>query len=206
MLHFALSLIMTLFVTSYAYAQQAEVPVYKNGDWWRVKVDISRPPGVSISGPALENFPEYIVKFESDNPVVLGVKENESRRTRAPMVLAMVLGKGEWRKDMLKFPMRVGLTWSGQVNFQPPGMRMRWTEAQYEAQAWEKIKTPKGEFEAFRIVMNMIVPKGVKGQLGTEFRTHTYFYAPEIKAIVSYQEVGTDISANSTLVDFNLAQ
>ncbi len=87
-----------------------------------------------------------------------------------------------------------------------PNPELLWTEAQYEAQAWEKIKTAKGEFDAFRIVMSMSVPKGVKRQAPTEFRTHTYFYAPEIKAIISYQELGSEVTATSTLVDFNLAQ
>jgi len=29
-------------------AQQAEAPVYKDGDWWRVKVDVVRPAGVAV--------------------------------------------------------------------------------------------------------------------------------------------------------------
>ena len=175
MFRLVLPLIVTLLVAPCASnAQQAEAPVYKDGDWWCVKIDVRRPAGVSVS-PALERFPEYIVKFESGNPVVLGVSGNESKRTGAPMVVAMVLGRSAWRGDVLRFPMRVGLTWSGQVNFQPPGTQMRWTEAQYEAQAWEKIKTIKGEFDAFRIVMSMSVPKGVKRQAPVEFRTHTYF-------------------------------
>jgi len=65
----------------------------------------------------------------------------------------------------------------------------------------EKVKTAKGEFDAFRLVMNMIVPKAPPLQT-TEFRTHTYFYAPETKAIVSYQELGSQV----TLTSFNLAQ
>jgi hypothetical protein len=169
-------------------------------------VDVSRPAGVSIAGPALERFPEYIVKIESSQPKILGIKENESKETDSPIVLAMVLGRSAWREDLLRFPMRVGLTWSGQVNFKPGGMQMRRTEAQYEAQAWEKIKTAIGEFDAFRIVMKMSIPKGVKRQAPTEVRTHTYLYAPAIKAIVSYRDLGTEVTVTSTLVDFNLAQ
>ena len=59
-------------------AQQAEAPVYKDGDWWRVKVDVVRPAGVSVSGPVLERFPEYIVKFESNKPKVFGVQGSDN--------------------------------------------------------------------------------------------------------------------------------
>ena len=44
----ALSLIaiLTFHLAPYlSNAQQAEAPVYKHGDWWRVKVDVIRPPG-----------------------------------------------------------------------------------------------------------------------------------------------------------------
>jgi len=206
MLSLALSIILAILLLPYpSNAQEAEAPVYKDGDWWRVKVDVSLPAGVSVT-PGLQRFPEYIVKFESGKPIVLGITGNESKQVGGGLVLAMVLGRGEVRGDLLRFPMRVGLTWSGRVNFQPPGMQMRWTETQYEVQTWEKIKTAKGDVDAFRLEMNMIVPRGPKRQAPTEFTPHTYFYAPEIKAIISYQELGSDIKVTSTLVDFNLAQ
>jgi hypothetical protein len=207
MLNLALPMLLTIFVlVSPSNAQEAEAPLYRDGDWWRVKVDIKRPPGVSISGRAPESFPEYIVQFEASSTIIRGVRGNESKQTDAPLVLAMVLGRSASRQDMLKFPMRVGLTWLGHVNFQPPGLPMRRTEAQYEVEAWDKVKTVKGDFDAFRILMNMNVAKGVKRQGATEFRTHTYYYAPTVKAIISYQELGTDISVSSTLVDFSFTQ
>ena len=125
MLNLALPLVLTLLVVaSPSNAQEAEAPVYRDRDWWRVKVDLKRPPGVSISGRAPENFPEYIVQFEANNPIIRGVRGNESKQTDSPMVAAMVLGRSPSRKDMLRFPMRVGLTWSGQINYQPPGLPM----------------------------------------------------------------------------------
>ena len=54
-------------------AQQVEAPVYRDGDWWRVKVDVVRPSDVSVAGLVLERFPEYIVKFESNQPKVFGI-------------------------------------------------------------------------------------------------------------------------------------
>lgn len=82
---------------------------------------------------------------------------------------------------------------------------MRWEEGRYEVQAWEKIKTPKDEFDAFKLVMNMSAPTGPKGK-GTAVRTGTYYYAPDVKAIASLHTSGTEASVASTLIKFNLAK
>ena len=185
-------------------AQQAEAPIYKDGDWWRVKVDVIRPPGVSIAGVQLERFAEYIVRFESGKPKVLGVQGNETQEIDLPIIISLVLGRPGWSGDLLRFPMRVGLAWSDRFQFPPPGAQMRWEEGRYEVQAWEKFKTPKGDFNAFKLVMNMSAPKSPKG--GTEVRTRTYHYAPDVKAIASLQTSGTEARVASTLIDFSLAK
>jgi hypothetical protein len=185
-------------------AQQAEAPVYRDGDWWRVKVDMVRPAGVTVSGPVLERFPEYIVKFEANKPKVFGVQGNETEEADLPVVIPLVLGRPGWLGDMLRFPMRVGLSWSDRIKFQPPGMPLRSEDARYEVQAWEKIKTPKGEFDAFKIVMTMRAP-GPKPLAPGEIRTHTYYYAPDVKAIASFDTVGIARVASS-LIDYNLAK
>jgi hypothetical protein len=183
-------------------AQQAEVPVYRDGDWWRIKLDTVRPAGVSISGPQFGGFPEYIVKIEAGGPKVFGIRGEVSKELDAPPIVALVLGKTGWRGELIKFPVRVGLFWSDRFQLQPRGLLSRWEQGQYEVQAWEKIKTPKGEFEAFRIIMTMAVPTGPKSK-GTSNRTTTYYYAPEVKAIVSFTEEGSETNVVSTLVEFN---
>jgi hypothetical protein len=65
--------------------------------------------------------------------------------------------------------------------------------------------TAKGAFDAFKIVMSTNVPTGPKGK-GTAVRTNTYYYSPEIKAIVSYKEEGIEAGITETLVDFNLSR
>ncbi len=62
------------------YGQQAEAPVYKDGDWWRVKVETVFKPGVSRSGRCDESYPEYLVKIQQGKPKVFsgsGNKEGE---------------------------------------------------------------------------------------------------------------------------------
>jgi hypothetical protein len=72
----------------------------------------------------------------------------------------LVLGRPAWLGEMLRFPLRVGRVkfQPDRVKFQPPGMQIRLEDAKYEVQAWEKIKTSKGEFNAFKIVMTMRAP------------------------------------------------
>jgi hypothetical protein len=133
-----------LLVAYSSHALQADAPVYKDGDWWRVKVDMVRPPGVSVGGIQLERFAEYIVKFEAGKPKVLGVEGNQTQEIDLPAIISLVLGRPGWSGDLLRFPMRVGLAWSDRFQFQPPEAQMRWEEGRYEVQAWEKINTPKG--------------------------------------------------------------
>ena len=82
---------------------------------------------------------------------------------------------------------------------------MRWEQGRYEVQAWEKIKTPRGEFDAFKITMTMNAPTGPKSK-GTSSRTTTYYYVPEVKAIVSFHEEGSETNVVSTLVDFTVGK
>src|SRR5262249_53814764 len=188
-----------LLVPYFSHAQQAEAPVYKDGDWWRVKVDVVRPAGVSVSGPVLERFPEYIVKFESNKPKVFGVQGNETVEADLPVVIPLVLGRPGWLGAPLRFPMRIGLTWSEQIKFQPPGTQLRSEAVQYVVEAFEKIKTPKGEFNAFKLVMTMNAPRSARPKPGgrTEVRTHTYYYAPDAKAIAAFQTSATKLNITS---------
>src|SRR5262249_52727176 len=166
--------------------------------------DVVRPAGVAVSGPVLERFPEYIVKFESNKPKVFGVQGNNNVEVDLLPVIPLVLGRPGWLGDMLKFPMRIGLTWSDRIKFQPTGTQLRSEEVQYEVQAFEKVKTPKGEFNAFKLVMTMNAPQSARPKPGsrTEVRTHTYYYAPDVKAIASFDTAGT-ARVTSSLIDYS---
>ena len=208
MYKFTVALLGIMVILSAPYsssAQQADAPVYRDGDWWRIKIDTARPTGVSISGPQFGGFPEYIVRFESGNPKVFGIRGELSKELDAPPIASVVLGRTGWRGELLIFPVRVGLTWSDQFQFQPRGLPVRWEQGRYEVQGWEKIKTLRGEFDAFKITMTMTVPTGPKSR-GTSSRITTYHYVPEVKAIVSFQEEGSETNVVSTLVEFNVGK
>jgi hypothetical protein len=184
-------------------AQQAGAPSYADGDWWRVKVDVVRPPGVSVGGPQFGGFPEYRVEISAGKPTVFGIRGDDTKALNAPSIVALVLGKSGWRGELLRFPLRVGLQWTDQFQVQPRGVQTSSVEGRYEIQSWEKISAGKGDFDAFKIVMNATGPSGPKGK-GRTIRTYTYYYAPAIKAIVSLKEDGPEVAVTSMLIDFNV--
>jgi len=198
--------IMSILLAPYSSnAQQADAPVYRDGDWWRIKLEVTRPTGVSVGGPQLGGFPEYRVQINSGKATVIGIRGEETKELDAPPIISLVLGKSGWRGELLRFPLRVGLTWTDRFQFQPPGTQTRWEEGRYEVQGWEKIHTPRGEFDAFKIGMQMTTPTGPRGK-GTAVRTSTYYYAPAVKAIVSFTGEGDAPATTSTFVDFSLSQ
>lgn len=191
----------------FLHAQEAEAPAYKDGDWWRVKVEVARPPGVSVGGPQLGGFPEYLVRVENGKFKVFGIREDQRKEIDSATIVSLVLGRPGWRGDLLKFPMRLGLSWSAQFPLQLPGLTRQET-AQYEIQSWEKVKTLKGEFEAFKILMTVAERTGRVGRLPG--RAITYYYSPQIKAIVYLREESPPKTAEalttSSLVDFHGSQ
>lgn len=190
------------------HAQQAEAPVYKDGDWWRVKVEAKHPLGVSLAGRQLGGFPEYLVKVHGDNPKPYGIHDGQVKEIESPTIVSLVLGTPGWRGDLFKFPMRVGLSWSAQFQLDLPGMIHRIEQAVYEVQSWERIKTAKGEVDAFKIMMNTAERRLRVGR--SSGRVLTYFYSPQVKAIVYLREEttpsGEGAAVVSTLVDFSANQ
>jgi hypothetical protein len=171
------------FVPFHAFAQQADAPVYNDGDWWRVRVELrwlKSPPGY-VPRNCETAYPEYLVRIEGGEPRVFGVKtglEGEKlEMIDCPVVIANVLGKS---KEQLKFPQGVDLRFPLR-----PGSIWSVPEApvMYAVGAWEKIKTPKGEFNTLPIAR-------VNQPGWTPVLPAIYYYSPAAKAIVySHQPV-----------------
>jgi hypothetical protein len=188
-----------------SFAQQADAPMYQEGDWWRVKIEVARPEGVSVAGAQLGGFPEYRVQIDSGKERVFGLRGDMSKEVEAPAIVSLVLGKKGWLGELLRFPLRVGSSWTEQFQFQPPGTLVTWQNGRYEVQSWEKILTPNGESDAFKIVMNMNIPTGPKGK-GTRIQTSTYYYSPAAKAIISFRQDGGQAAVKSSLVEANVSR
>ena len=87
-----------------SYGQSAEAPVYKDGDWWRIKQEVTRV-GFDVSGPCSEAYPEYVVRIAGRKPNVFGLTNDGETATEYPLILVKVLGRAD-----LKFPLYVGLS------------------------------------------------------------------------------------------------
>lgn len=184
-----------------SYGQQAEAPVYKDGEWWRIKREVTRVYS-SVSGVCSEAYPEYLVRIEGGNPNVFAVKGDQLEAIDCPLILRRVSRKSEKFSD-LKFPMYVGLTWSERRSISLPGLKARWRDYQYEVKSWEKIKTPKGEFDVFKIEKShQVSPPGRPAY----WQVETYHYSPAVKAIVRFHTPGEDLTGTTVLVDFNVTQ
>lgn len=177
-----------------SYGQQADAPVYKDGDWWRVKVEVSYPGGISRAGRCEERYSEYTVKIEHGKPKVYGVKGSTQEEIDCPTVEAQLLDSGPETRGFLKFPLDVGRSWPFRYLRPNPGGRARWTDVESKAISFEKVKTLKGEQDAFKI-------KRVISKDSSEI----YFYSPRAKAIVLFDRKTDAVNRFITLVDFGVS-
>lgn len=77
---------------SISFSQQVEAPVYKNGDWWKIKVELRYGAGISKSGYCDEAYSEYMVKVDRDQKKVYGVKDDKQEELDLPRHLKSAVG------------------------------------------------------------------------------------------------------------------
>lgn len=189
---------MCLFVpVQISYGQQAEAPVYKDGDWWRVKVETVFKSGVSRSGRCDESYPEYLVKIDQGKPKVFSVSGNKEGEIDCPTIVNELLNLGQEAGRYLKFPLALNSSWT----FQGMGAGLRGPirfDENHKVLAWEKVQGSKGELDAFKIEAYFTTPGG-------DVLT-TYYYSPKAKCIVSFKLSTPAVDRTVTLVDFSLTQ
>ena len=81
----------------------------------------------------------------------------------------------------------------------------RWVTIDYEVLGWERVQTPKGEFEAFKLSSYVTTLT----YTGYKERRETYYYSPKVKAIIlrkfTMLRLGQhERDATNTVVDFNV--
>jgi len=196
LLFFLLTAGSLLFTSSSLCAQQAEAPKYKDGDWWRVKVEFTHKGGVSRYGTCHELYPEYMVKIDEGKAKVFGLSGSNQEAIDCPLIESQLLDSGSMRRGLLQFPLSVGKSWN--YRYQTLGARGRpvWNESNAKVTAWEKVKLPQAEFEAFKIESYLMSAPQV---------THTVHYALRVKAIILWKQDTTLVDRTVTLVDFNVS-
>jgi len=200
-----IALVVILFSQSFsALGQEAMKPSLKEGDWWRVKRTRTLPAGLSRSGRrCFERYPEFVVKIIDGNAKVFGAKPLETgeqlEESNCETIIHLLLGSGD--RQPLKFPLAIGSKWTSRF-----GVGRRQTvNAETEVKAWEKVKTAKGDLDAFRVVQAYTLHLRTRD---TTERVSSYYYAPAAKAIVSYHEKddGLGYSQTSIVTDFHVSE
>lgn len=186
-------------------AQQVDAPVYKDGEWWRVKVEASFSEGTSRSGKCYEMFSEYLVKIDTGKPKVHGIKGTDQEALDCPEIASQLLGLGPGgqpsRSGYLTFPLSLGQSWTsqGSATISLGAKRsVRNYEMVNKITSKEKVSTSRGEFEAFKIERS--------GQPTRETWRWTYYYSPEVKAIIRFEESLTSSRRTTILMDFSVNQ
>lgn len=187
-----------LMAPHFALSQQAAQPQYKNGDWWKVKTEFEAKVSARNDG-CQDSYKEWIVKIDAQGLANLfGLNELKEVSATCDAVLGWVFGVNQ--SKALKFPLSVGQTWTHRYE-RGSGKRTVWVEPQYKVTAWEKVQTPKGTLEAFKIIgtSQWVTPRG--DQL---FNNWTEYYSPVVKAIVLSESETVATKRKVMLLDFNV--
>jgi hypothetical protein len=190
---------------SMSFSQQVAAPVYKEGNWWKIKVEVRYGTGVSKSGYCEESYSQYMVKVDQDQKKVYGIKDEKQEQLDCPDILEQLLGieTEPNSQKYLAYPLAVGKTWIAQVaeererKARTKRANVRWLNLEYKVLAWEILKTPKGELGTFKIE----VSGWPWGQ-----QPPTYYYSPDAKAIVRLREQKERVTRIVTLLDYSVSK
>jgi len=200
------SIFCSLFLwASMSFSQQVAAPVYKEGDWWKIKVEVRYATGISKSGYCEEAYSEYMVKIDQDQKKVYGIKDAKQEQLDCPDILEQLLGietdaEPNSQKHLV-YPLAVGKTWAAQVaeererKARTKRANVRWLNLEYKVLAWENLKTPKGELGAFKIEVS-----------GWPWGKPTYYYSPDAKAIVRLRQGKQGVTRIVTLLDYSVSK
>jgi|SRR3989344_3932587 len=179
------------------FGQEVSAPVHQDGEWWRLKKELMDTRGGSSTECSFI-YSDWLVKREAGQFKAFGMKENAEEAIDCPGIFREVFGISSEAPNYLKFPLKVGLAWSERYR----SSRTRtWRYVEHKVESFEKVSTPKGEFEAFKISR---VEPGVRIRGGAPFdNIYTYYYSPKTKSFVLFKnEAGQFYKLTTTLVDF----
>jgi len=190
---------------STSFSQQVTAPVYKEGDWWKMKVEVRYGTGISKSGSCEEAYSGYMVKVDQEQKKVYGITDEKQEQLDCPDILEQLLGieTEPNSQKYLAYPLAVGKTWTAQVaeererKTRNRRANVRWLNLEYKVLAWENVKTPKGAIGAFKIQ----VSGWPWGQ-----QPPTYYYSPDAKAIVRLREQKERVTRIVTLLDYSVSR
>ena len=179
-----------------------KAPVYKNGDWWKVKFEWKYDSGINRT-ICYFDYSEYLLEIQEGKPKLYGIDGTNKEEAYCREVEDWILGM---HTQKLKFPLSVGDSWNHSVYRlrRRSGQRV-FLEHEYKVLGWEKVQTPMGVFEAFKL----------SSYLSYHFyhphwHIGTYYYSPKVKAIILYRNEEhhphtIERDRIGTVVDFNVS-
>ncbi len=189
-------IVLLLVAASGQGQEQATAPVYKDGDWWKVKVEVAYYPGWPREFRCDESYPEYMVKIEQGKPKVYGVKGEGQEETECSVIVARLLAADSGSTRRLTFPLTIGKTWRDRVQRSTATGGSRWVDEETSVVSYEKVKTPKGELSTFHVERTVF---------WRTINTEIYFYSPKAKANVVFALKAERWETRMTLVDFGVS-
>jgi hypothetical protein len=180
---------------------QTEAPSYQDGELWQFKVDISKYAAAGSFSNMLNGT--YEVSFRGGELKTCEFNgSNCIDFVDGLQMLHAMFGKGNWHGgQFLNFPIAVGKTWKHQYRAPFLGLRqaINWT-VEVSVVGLEKVNTPAGIIEAFRIRNSQLAGTSEGGARNTI----DYHYSPATKSIVKLTFAGKTGSGSGGKADLDL--
>ena len=184
-----------------AYSQEAKAPVYKEGDWWKIKYKVTHG---SAPGSCKFEYAEYIVRLVNGSAKVYGIRGTSQDRIKCSGVANDLMGAGDEFNEyakILRFPLDVGKNWKKRIS-REMGSRTGWAVQKVKVLGLEKVQLAGGDVEAYKLTRSHTFTSKLKGELTWH---DTYYYSPKAKAIVLKTAKNPKRIQVFTVVDFGVS-
>ncbi len=195
---FSFAICLVLCIPDASRGQATDAPVYKDGDWWRVKVEVVQKQGVSRTGQCNEMYSEYLVRWTSSGVKVYAIEGKAETELDCPSVPRDLLNIEPNSMRWLKFPLALKQSWNFDYQRRITGARQPVSATAHNTVvSWEKVSTSKGELDVFKIERTIG---------GDQTSLYHVWYSPTTKSIIRFQRRASISDRTVTLVDFNVNQ
>jgi hypothetical protein len=171
-----------LMLAANAAAQEkVPAPVYKEGDVWIFNVAPKKP-----TENTRQLVGNYKVAYRGGKFVIVFPGGEKPQIKLDLSQLRSMLDEPNDKKHFLQFPLYVGEEWNTAYEAASAGSLLPIArKAETKVSGTEEVATPAGMFRAFKIER---FETGIKNQKrgGNEQTTYTYYYSPEVRAIVKF--------------------
>ncbi len=109
--------LLALFLPILAHGREVVSPVYKDGDWWKIKYKVTE--GSALTSSCKYEYSEYVVKIVNGKALVYGVQGTSQDRLKCSGVAYDVMGTADEYDEFaksLRFPLDVGKNWKKRIS------------------------------------------------------------------------------------------